>query len=40
MFINAETNKTAAKLAKLVQPLLDCGHILLKVNFYSLPEDY
>jgi len=37
-FIYAETNKNAAKLVKLVQPLPHCGHILKKDNFYSSPE--
>jgi hypothetical protein len=37
-FVNSETNKTAARVIKLVEPLLGHGHTLWMDNFYNSPE--
>lgn len=36
-YVNADTNKTLAAAMKLVEHLLDCGHIL-SLDFYDSPE--
>jgi hypothetical protein len=37
-YVNFDTNKTAATMIKLMEPLLGRGHTLWMDNFYNSPE--